>query len=107
MVERAIAPGQVPTNPIRCPKCRGRNLVLEGSICRGFVEHSNNGKVIKQELADELERETYSIECKECEIRWFIMTHEEHALFVENLQLEQHLFELLPELSRAGYKFPS
>jgi DNA-directed RNA polymerase subunit RPC12/RpoP len=107
MTEEAIPVREVPTDPIRCPNCKNRNLTLEGNITRGFVERWHDGQVVEQKFAESLEVETASIECHDCQIRFFIMTEEEDRL-LQDLELEQHMFDLLlPEVAVVQKKLPS
>ncbi len=104
MRERTIAAREVPIDPIRCPKCNKRNLTLTGHVCREFTERLQDGQTVQQSFAEELERETHTIECNDCRIRWLIMTAEESALLLQNEELCDELITADPSFIEPANK---
>ena len=106
MIERVIPAVQVKTDPIRCPRCDGRNLTLEGVVTRGFEEITLGDNPVVQKFAEELERETHSIECRDCQIRFLIMTADEYSLAQQNMQLHEALLQYSPNYIQATNRLP-
>jgi DNA-directed RNA polymerase subunit RPC12/RpoP len=106
MLERVIPAEQVPTDPIRCPRCNERDITLKGNVTRAFEERLQDGNIVEQKFADELERETSAIECHDCRMRFLIMTSEEYKLSVANMQLHEALLQYSPNYIRAANTLP-
>jgi DNA-directed RNA polymerase subunit RPC12/RpoP len=106
MLERSIPASQVPTDAIRCPRCKGQNITLKGYLTREFTERLQDGQVVEQKFADALERETKILECNDCQIRHLIMTQEEYALSVQNMQLNEALMAYSPNYIKPANKVP-
>jgi hypothetical protein len=104
MHERAIPAAQVKTDPIRCPGCDKRNITLTGNITREFSERLENGEMVEQKLAEELARETSAIECRDCQVRFLIMTAEESDLLGENDKLYEELITSSPNFMKPANK---
>jgi hypothetical protein len=100
--EQPIAAVSVPTDPIRCPRCKGQTLVLKGNVTRGFEERLEDGLVVEQQFVDFLERETSVIDCIHCKISWQVMTEAEVELMLKNEELETTIITSALQLDMAG-----
>ncbi len=107
MVERVIPAAQVPVEPVTCPRCKARDITLKGVVTRGFTETCVSvSDHVQTTFAEELEREIDTIECRDCQIRFVIMTEEEYSLAQQNMQLHEALLMFSPNYIKAANSLP-
>jgi DNA-directed RNA polymerase subunit RPC12/RpoP len=82
--ELILAAG-IPDDPIRCPRCQGGNINLKGFLRRDFEDVWEEGQSVACTLGDEaLLQEVEVVECRDCHIRFVIISRRLYELEQEH-----------------------
>lgn len=102
MEQRAVPAAAVPQEPIRCPQCQSRDIILDGMVGRRLHEVRRNGEMVKEEssMSEDIEMDVTLLTCPACNIEFYVQNDYESRLASENfdltIQLAQSAGKLLP-----------
>jgi hypothetical protein len=94
-----ILADDVPTNPIRCAKCDGTTISVEGYYRLAFTIEQADGSVPKEKLDDEGVKVVEVMICPSCQIRWYIADAVAYRLYEKSQELYTENHELRVELA--------
>jgi hypothetical protein len=87
LTNELVLADEVPTDPIRCPKCNGTTISVEGYYRLAFTIEQADGSVPKENLDDEGIKVVEVLTCPSCQIRWYVVDEATFRLYEENHEL--------------------